>query len=136
MVLTSKLLISRKQSNLYGSNETYEEDDDDDVASRSFASRSYHEQVVYEEQQTPSHIPDATRQVHDVYQQQLTLLPNPDDFAKVVNGSSQLFGVEQTDGIELQTVAWIVQISQLFLRWLALVPCGGNIQYNSLPHFC
>eukprot|EP00590_Aulacoseira_subarctica_P009733 CAMPEP_0172436284 /NCGR_PEP_ID=MMETSP1064-20121228/71646_1 /TAXON_ID=202472 /ORGANISM="Aulacoseira subarctica , Strain CCAP 1002/5" /LENGTH=406 /DNA_ID=CAMNT_0013184683 /DNA_START=86 /DNA_END=1306 /DNA_ORIENTATION=+ len=151
------------QSNLYGLNETYEEeDDDDDVASRSFASRSYHEQVVYEQQQTPSHIPDATRQVHGVYQQLLTLLSNPDDFAKVVNGSSnasdtsdllpykifapdaevvlpqaltasQLFGVEQTDGIELEAAAGIVQISQLFLRWLALMPCGDHCNLINPP---
>ena len=147
------------QSNLYGLNQTYEEDDDDDVASRSFASRSYHEQVVYEQQQIPSHIPDATRQVHGVYQQLLTLLSNPDDFAKVVNGSSnttdilpykifaadaevvlpqaltasQLFGLEMTDGIELEAAAGIVQISQLFLRWLALMPCGDHCNLINPP---
>lgn len=122
-------------SNLYGLNQTFDMDDGHDEehyyeGSRpSLISRSYHDQHVYEQHQPSVIVPDATRQVHEVYHKLLRLLSDPEDFAKVVHGgnsdlldalpyqifapdaevvlpqaltASQLFGIEQTDGIELE----------------------------------
>jgi len=101
---------------------------------------------------SPNYIPDATRQVHEVHSQLLELLSNPDEFKETLEGSadecsllpykvfahdaevvlpealtaSQLFGVEQTDGIELKAAVGMTQICQLFLRWLALMPGGDH----------
>jgi len=120
------------QSTLY--DEDYEEGD-------SYASSDALSSYRYV---TQACVPDATRRVHEVHEQLLMLMSNPEDFAEVVHGSnadmdllpykifaedaevvlpqaltaSQLFGVEQTDGIELEAAAGIVPLSQLFLRWL------------------
>lgn len=40
--------------------------------------------------------------------------------------ASQLFGIEQSDGIELEAASGIIQLSKLFLRWLALMPGGDH----------
>ena len=40
--------------------------------------------------------------------------------------ASQLFGYERDTGIELEATSGIVGLSQLFLRWLALMPGGDH----------
>ena len=40
--------------------------------------------------------------------------------------ASQLFGMERVTGIELEAAAGISSLSQLFLRWLALMPEGDH----------
>ena len=42
--------------------------------------------------------------------------------------ASQLFGIERLTGIELEAAAGVVGLSQLFLRWLALMPEGDHEQ--------
>ena len=41
--------------------------------------------------------------------------------------ASQLFGIERIIGIELEAAAGITGLSQLFLRWLALMPEGDHV---------
>jgi len=40
--------------------------------------------------------------------------------------ASQLFGIERLTGIELEAAAGMIGLSQLFLRWLALMPDGDH----------
>mmetsp|Transcript_5157 Transcript_5157/g.5850 ORF Transcript_5157/g.5850 Transcript_5157/m.5850 type:complete len:486 (+) Transcript_5157:66-1523(+) len=47
--------------------------------------------------------------------------------------ASQLFGVEQVDGIELEAAAGIPALCQLFLRWLALMPGGDHCNIIDPP---
>jgi len=47
--------------------------------------------------------------------------------------ASQLFGVERLEGIELEAAAGIHQLSQLFLRWLALMPSGDHLNIIDPP---
>ncbi|GKY99297.1 hypothetical protein MPSEU_000884800 [Mayamaea pseudoterrestris] len=47
--------------------------------------------------------------------------------------ASQLFGLERIDGIELEAAAGIPAISQLFLRWLALMPGGDHLNIIDPP---
>jgi hypothetical protein len=47
--------------------------------------------------------------------------------------ASQLFGVERIEGIELEAAAGVPAISQLFLRWLALMPSGDHLNIIDPP---
>lgn len=47
--------------------------------------------------------------------------------------ASQLFGIEKIDGIELEAAAGIPALSQLFLRWLALMPGGDHLNIIDPP---
>jgi hypothetical protein len=47
--------------------------------------------------------------------------------------ASQLFGIERMEGIELEAAAGVPAISQLFLRWLALMPGGDHIHIIDPP---
>jgi hypothetical protein len=47
--------------------------------------------------------------------------------------ASQLFGVERIEGIELEAAAGVPAISQLFLRWLALMPGGDHLNIIDPP---
>ena len=47
--------------------------------------------------------------------------------------ASQLFGVERLEGIELEAAAGVVAISQLFLRWLALLPGADHLNIIDPP---
>eukprot|EP00531_Pseudo-nitzschia_arenysensis_P015386 CAMPEP_0116134440 /NCGR_PEP_ID=MMETSP0329-20121206/10646_1 /TAXON_ID=697910 /ORGANISM="Pseudo-nitzschia arenysensis, Strain B593" /LENGTH=367 /DNA_ID=CAMNT_0003629149 /DNA_START=244 /DNA_END=1347 /DNA_ORIENTATION=+ len=47
--------------------------------------------------------------------------------------ASQLFGVEKVEGIELEAAAGIPALSQLFLRWLALMPGGDHLNIIDPP---
>ncbi|GAX10330.1 hypothetical protein FisN_3Lh537 [Fistulifera solaris] len=47
--------------------------------------------------------------------------------------ASQLFGIERLEGIELEAAAGISSISQLFLRWLALMPGGDHLNIIDPP---
>jgi hypothetical protein len=47
--------------------------------------------------------------------------------------ASQLFGVEKVEGIELEAAAGVPAISQLFLRWLALMPGGDHLNIIDPP---
>lgn len=47
--------------------------------------------------------------------------------------ASQLFGIEQVEGIELEAAAGIPALSQLFLRWLALMPGGDHLNIIDPP---
>jgi len=47
--------------------------------------------------------------------------------------ASQLFGVETVSGIELEAAAGVVALSQLFLRWLALMPGGDHCNIIDPP---
>jgi len=47
--------------------------------------------------------------------------------------ASQLFGIEKIDGIELEAAAGIPALSQLFLRWLALMPSGDHLNIIDPP---
>jgi len=47
--------------------------------------------------------------------------------------ASQLFGIEKVDGIELEAAAGIPGLSQLFLRWLALMPGGDHLNIIDPP---
>lgn len=47
--------------------------------------------------------------------------------------ASQLFGIEQIEGIELEAAAGIPALSQLFLRWLALMPGGDHLNIIEPP---
>jgi len=47
--------------------------------------------------------------------------------------ASQLFGVERLEGIELEAAAGIHSLSQLFLRWLALMPGGDHLNIIDPP---
>jgi hypothetical protein len=47
--------------------------------------------------------------------------------------ASQLFGIERIEGIELEAAAGIPAISQLFLRWLALMPGGDHLNIIDPP---
>lgn len=47
--------------------------------------------------------------------------------------ASQLFGVERVEGIELEAAAGVPAISQLFLRWLALMPGGDHLNIIDPP---
>ena len=47
--------------------------------------------------------------------------------------ASQLFGMERVTGIELEAAAGIIGLSQLFLRWLALMPEGDHMNVIDPP---
>lgn len=47
--------------------------------------------------------------------------------------ASQLFGIERIEGIELEAAAGIPALSQLFLRWLALMPGSDHLNLISPP---
>ncbi|KAL7528915.1 hypothetical protein ACHAXR_002699, partial [Thalassiosira sp. AJA248-18] len=47
--------------------------------------------------------------------------------------ASQLFGIERVTGVELEAAAGIVGLSQLFLRWLALMPEGDHMNVIDPP---
>jgi len=47
--------------------------------------------------------------------------------------ASQLFGVETVSGIELEAAAGLINLSQLFLRWLALMPGGDHCNIIDPP---
>lgn len=47
--------------------------------------------------------------------------------------ASQLFGIERVEGIELEAAAGIPALSQLFLRWLALMPGGDHLNIIDPP---
>jgi hypothetical protein len=47
--------------------------------------------------------------------------------------ASQLFGIEQVEGIELEAAGGIPALSQLFLRWLALMPGGDHLNIIDPP---
>lgn len=47
--------------------------------------------------------------------------------------ASQLFGVERVEGIELEAAAGVPALSQLFLRWLALMPGGDHLNIIDPP---
>eukprot|EP00537_Pseudo-nitzschia_pungens_P013111 CAMPEP_0172385774 /NCGR_PEP_ID=MMETSP1061-20121228/3395_1 /TAXON_ID=37318 /ORGANISM="Pseudo-nitzschia pungens, Strain cf. pungens" /LENGTH=410 /DNA_ID=CAMNT_0013114915 /DNA_START=296 /DNA_END=1528 /DNA_ORIENTATION=+ len=47
--------------------------------------------------------------------------------------ASQLFGIEKVEGIELEAAAGIPALSQLFLRWLALMPSGDHLNIIDPP---
>eukprot|EP00542_Grammatophora_oceanica_P009496 CAMPEP_0194030218 /NCGR_PEP_ID=MMETSP0009_2-20130614/3780_1 /TAXON_ID=210454 /ORGANISM="Grammatophora oceanica, Strain CCMP 410" /LENGTH=428 /DNA_ID=CAMNT_0038670125 /DNA_START=204 /DNA_END=1490 /DNA_ORIENTATION=- len=47
--------------------------------------------------------------------------------------ASQLFGIERVEGIELEAAAGVPALSQLFLRWLALMPGGDHINLIEPP---
>ncbi|CAB9501276.1 expressed unknown protein [Seminavis robusta] len=47
--------------------------------------------------------------------------------------ASQLFGLERIEGIELEAAAGIHSLSQLFLRWLALMPGGDHLNMIDPP---
>ena len=47
--------------------------------------------------------------------------------------ASQLFGIERQTGIELEAAAGITGLSQLFLRWLALLPEGDHMNVIDPP---
>ena len=47
--------------------------------------------------------------------------------------ASQLFGIERVTGIELEAAAGIIGLSQLFLRWLALMPEGDHMNIIDPP---
>ena len=47
--------------------------------------------------------------------------------------ASQLFGIERITGIELEAAAGIHTLSQLFLRWLALMPEGDHMNVIDPP---
>lgn len=47
--------------------------------------------------------------------------------------ASQLFGVERVEGIELEAAAGVAALSQLFLRWLALMPGGDHLNIIDPP---
>lgn len=47
--------------------------------------------------------------------------------------ASQLFGTEKETGIELEAAAGIPALSQLFLRWLALMPGGDHLNIIDPP---
>lgn len=47
--------------------------------------------------------------------------------------ASQLFGIERVEGIELEAAAGIPALSQLFLRWLALMPSGDHLNIIDPP---
>ena len=47
--------------------------------------------------------------------------------------ASQLFGVERLEGMELEAAAGVPALSQLFLRWLALLPGGDHLNTIDPP---
>mmetsp|Transcript_19766 Transcript_19766/g.30503 ORF Transcript_19766/g.30503 Transcript_19766/m.30503 type:complete len:425 (+) Transcript_19766:85-1359(+) len=47
--------------------------------------------------------------------------------------ASQLFGIEKVEGIELEAAAGVPGLSQLFLRWLALMPGGDHLNIIDPP---
>jgi len=47
--------------------------------------------------------------------------------------ASQLFGIERVSGIELEAAAGIIGLSQLFTRWLALMPEGDHLNIIDPP---
>ncbi|KAL7566205.1 hypothetical protein ACA910_011277 [Epithemia clementina (nom. ined.)] len=47
--------------------------------------------------------------------------------------ASQLFGVEKVTGMELEAAAGVPALSQLFLRWLALMPGGDHLNLIDPP---
>lgn len=47
--------------------------------------------------------------------------------------ASQLFGVETVTGVELEAAAGVPALSQLFLRWLALMPGGDHLNIIDPP---
>ena len=47
--------------------------------------------------------------------------------------ASQLFGIERVTGIELEAAAGTIGLSQLFLRWLALMPEGDHMNVIDPP---
>jgi hypothetical protein len=47
--------------------------------------------------------------------------------------ASQLFGSERIEGIELEAAAGIPALSQLFLRWLTLMPSGDHLNIIDPP---
>ena len=47
--------------------------------------------------------------------------------------ASQLFGIETIQGIELEAAAGVLALSQLFLRWLALMPGGDHCNIIDPP---
>jgi hypothetical protein len=47
--------------------------------------------------------------------------------------ASQLFGIERVEGIELEAAAGVPALSQLFLRWLALMPSGDHLNIIDPP---
>ena len=47
--------------------------------------------------------------------------------------ASQLFGIERVTGIELEAAAGIIGLSQLFTRWLALMPEGDHLNVIDPP---
>ena len=47
--------------------------------------------------------------------------------------ASQLFGLETATGVELEATAGVPALSQLFLRWLALMPGGNHMNLIDPP---
>eukprot|EP00523_Entomoneis_sp_CCMP467_P001168 CAMPEP_0168750012 /NCGR_PEP_ID=MMETSP0724-20121128/17031_1 /TAXON_ID=265536 /ORGANISM="Amphiprora sp., Strain CCMP467" /LENGTH=453 /DNA_ID=CAMNT_0008797977 /DNA_START=170 /DNA_END=1531 /DNA_ORIENTATION=- len=47
--------------------------------------------------------------------------------------ASQLFGLEKVSGMELEAAAGLPALSQLFLRWLALMPGGDHLNLIDPP---
>lgn len=47
--------------------------------------------------------------------------------------ASQLFGIERVEGIELEAAAGVPALSQLFLRWLAIMPSGDHLNIIDPP---
>ena len=47
--------------------------------------------------------------------------------------ASQLFGLEKVTGMELEAAAGVPALSQLFLRWLALMPGGDHLNLIDPP---
>ena len=47
--------------------------------------------------------------------------------------ASQLFGLERLEGMELEAAAGVPALSQLFMRWLALMPGGDHLNTVDPP---
>jgi len=62
----------------------------------------------------------------------LIFAPDAEVVLPQAHTSSQLFGIEQNDGIELEAASGIIPLSRLFLRWLALMP-GGDHRHTIDP---
>jgi len=88
-----------------------DDDDEDDVASKTNASNIKRENLL----------------------PYVVFAPDAEVVLPQAHTASQLFGIEQIDGIELEAAAGIVPLSQLFLRWLALMPGGDHCNIIDPP---
>mmetsp|Transcript_3524 Transcript_3524/g.4899 ORF Transcript_3524/g.4899 Transcript_3524/m.4899 type:complete len:388 (-) Transcript_3524:367-1530(-) len=63
----------------------------------------------------------------------LVFAPDAEVVLPQAHTASQLFGYERDGGIELEAASGIVALSQLFLRWLALMPGGDHMNIIDPP---